>query len=128
MLESTARRVAACASVLGMVMTTRTTTATVAFRRPFILAGFEALQPAGEYAVETEEELVETLTFPVWRRVATVMRVTQLGAVEHITIDPDKLHEALMRDGAQPDPSLPISHPHDIARRERARKMRKTPR
>ena len=109
-------------------MTTRTTTATVAFRRPFILAGCETLQPAGNYEVETQEELVDTLSFPVWRRVATVMRVTQLGAVEHITIDPDALHEALMRDGAQPDPALPHSHPHDIARRERARKMSKTPR
>lgn len=109
-------------------MTTRTTKATVAFRRPFILAGFETLQPAGEYQVETEEELAEDLSFPVWRRVATVMRVTQLGAVEHIAIDPAALHEALMRDGAQPDPALPTSHPQDIARRERARKMRKTAR
>ncbi len=79
-------------------MTTRMTSETVSFTRPFILAGFEHDQPAGDYVVDTEEELVDDLSFPVWRRVATVMRVTRLGATEHVTIDPDALREALARD------------------------------
>jgi hypothetical protein len=84
--------------VRGKAVTTRMTSATVSFTRSFILAGFEHNQPAGDYVVDTEEELVDDLSFPVWRRVSTVMRVTRLGATEYVTIDPDALRDALLRD------------------------------
>lgn len=80
-------------------MTTRTTSATIVFRHPFCLDGIDQGQPAGDYIIDTEEELVDALSFPVWRRVSTVMRLTRLGATEHVAIDPRALADALLRDG-----------------------------
>jgi hypothetical protein len=84
-------------------MTRRTTTTTVTFRRPFILAGFESIRPGGTYTIDTEEELIETVSFPAWRRIATVIHLNDLGTTSYLTIDPVELHEAAMRDGAQID-------------------------
>jgi hypothetical protein len=88
-------------------MATRTSTKQVTFRRPFLLSGFDSLQPAGTYRVDTEEELMEEISFPVWKRVATIMQLTRGGATEYPQIDPDELQEALLRDWAQPNPSAP---------------------
>ena len=83
-------------------MMTRTSSTTVVFQRPFVLAGFETMQPAGSYIVETEEEQVDSLLVNAWRRVATTMRLPQPGgAIEYHAVDPDALQEALIRDGAQ---------------------------
>lgn len=82
-------------------MTTRMTTKTVTFQRPFVLSGFPELLPAGTYTIDTEEEQLDNLLVVGWRRVSTALRVRIDGAVECRTIDPDALHEALMRDGAQ---------------------------
>ena len=79
-------------------MTTRVTSATVVFRHPFHLDGIDRVQPAGDYIVDTEEELADALSFPVWRRVSTVMRLTRLGATEHVAIDPRALADALLGD------------------------------
>ena len=46
----------------------RTSRKRVTFRRPFSLSGIDEVQPAGTYMVETSEELIEGLSFPVWRR------------------------------------------------------------
>ena len=88
-------------------MVTRTNSQQVVFRRPFLLSGFDALQAAGAYTVDTEEELIEVLSFPAWKRVATTMQFARDGATEYVPVDPVELHEALMRDGAQPDFSAP---------------------
>ncbi|MDE1938608.1 MAG: hypothetical protein KGI68_06275 [Alphaproteobacteria bacterium] len=61
-------------------MVTRTNSQQVVFRRPFLLSGFDALQVAGAYTVDTEEELIEALSFPVWKRVATMMQFARDGA------------------------------------------------
>ena len=47
-------------------MTMRTSRRTVTFARPFSLRGIETEQPAGTYAVETDEELLEGLSFPAY--------------------------------------------------------------
>ena len=86
-------------------MTRRTTTTTVTFRRPFILAGFESIRPGGTYTIDTEEELIAAVSFPAWRRIATVIHLNDLGTTSYVTIDPVELHEAAMRDGAQIDPA-----------------------
>ena len=52
-------------------MTTRTRRHEVTFSHPFNLRGLDGEQPAGTYKIETDEELLEHLSFPVWRRVAT---------------------------------------------------------
>lgn len=49
-------------------MTTRTSKRTVVFRRPFVLGGFDEVLPAGAYNVETDEELLEGISFPAYRR------------------------------------------------------------
>jgi hypothetical protein len=88
-------------------MATRTTSRQVTFRRPFLLSGFDSIQPAGAYTVDTEEELIDALSFSAWRRVATVMRLPRGGATEYLPIDPGELSEAQMRDEAQIDTSTP---------------------
>lgn len=56
--------------------------------------------PTGRYEVVTDEELIEGLSFPVYRRVSTTMLVpTQTGhAIEMLTIDPQELTAAIERD------------------------------
>jgi hypothetical protein len=86
-------------------MTTRTTKKTVTFRRPFNLSGFDGEQPAGSYSVETDEELLEDLSFPAYRRMATMMQLeTGAGAAGGIrqvaVIDPTELEAALAVDSA----------------------------
>ena len=54
-------------------MTTRTTTKTVTFAHPFLLKGIDRILPAGDYRVVTDEELIEGVSFPVYRRVSTMI-------------------------------------------------------
>ena len=105
-------------------MTTRTISRTVTFRRPFVLEGFANLLPAGIYAVDTEEEELDSVLAQGWRRVSTIMRVRVDGAVEVRSIHPDALHEALMRDGAQDKPGQAPSQSSAKARFDRARRKR----
>jgi hypothetical protein len=59
--------------------------------------------PAGSYEVVTDEELIEGLSFPAYRRVATTMLVPAesfLGLVEMLTVDPPSLAAAVDRDAA----------------------------
>jgi hypothetical protein len=84
-------------------MIARSREKTVSFTKPFVLAGIDHALPAGEYRVKTDEELIEGISFPVYRRVATVMFVpaqTQRGAIEMVTIDPAALKAALERDAS----------------------------
>src|SRR5438309_4561628 len=60
----------------GRVTTTRTRDKTWTFSKPFMLKGVDRMLPAGEYRVSTDEELIEGLSFPVYRRVATMMFVS----------------------------------------------------
>ena len=105
-------------------MPTRTTKREVVFLRPFILDGMDAVQPAGTYTVETEEESLDTMLSPAWKRLQTSMIIVKAGQTEYLPISPEQLHEALMRDGAQQDPAAPRSPDSAKALRSRARDMR----
>ena len=48
-------------------MTQRTRDKTWAFRNPFSLKGVDRPLPSGNYRVTTDEELIESLSFPVYR-------------------------------------------------------------
>jgi hypothetical protein len=89
-------------------MTTRTTTKKVTFAHPFLLEGVDRTLPAGEYEVVTDEELVEGLSFPVYRRVSTIIYVPAqshpASSVEMVTIDPLALQEAHDRDARAAKP------------------------
>jgi hypothetical protein len=76
----------------------------VTFLRPFILTGFDAVQAAGTYIIDIDEEPIEGLSFPAYRRVSTQMQVSARGVIEHRFIDPAELDEALARDAAQQEP------------------------
>ncbi len=56
-------------------MTMRTTKSTVTFVRPFRLGAFGEQLPAGRYPIETDEELLEGMSFPAYRRTATMMQL-----------------------------------------------------
>jgi hypothetical protein len=88
-------------------MVTRTSSQQVTFRRPFLLSGLDSLQPAGTYTAEIEEELLETLSMPAWKRTATVILLSHGGATEYHAVDPDELQKALLRDAAQPEQAIP---------------------
>lgn len=84
-------------------MPNRTRSEDVVFKRPFLLKGWAEPHPAGTYAVETEEELIEGLSFPAYRRVSTTLtrRPNRAGAlVQAIPIDPKELAKARAADGA----------------------------
>ena len=75
-------------------MTMRTSRKAVTFRRPFSLSGIDEVQPAGTYTVETNEEQIEGLSFPAWRRTATVLLLRQRNAAgigQDVEIDPQEL-------------------------------------
>jgi len=75
-------------------MTTRMTSKTVTFQRPFILAGFSQVQPPGSYTVETEEEQLDSISFPAWKRTMTIIHLKDGVTTEYQPIDPGELQEA----------------------------------
>jgi hypothetical protein len=84
-------------------MATRTQRKTITFDRPFLLKSMDRVLPPGNYVVVTDEELVEGLSFPVYRRVSTTMMVpaeNRPSSVEMLTIDPRDLDAAQGRDAA----------------------------
>ena len=86
-------------------MPPRTSSRSVTFRRPFTLRGIGGVQPAGTYRVETDEEFLEGLSFPVWHRVATSLVLPLAGkssSYEMIRVDPAELEAAERRDAEPP--------------------------
>src|SRR5882724_4269404 len=83
-------------------MIARTLNKTVVFTKPFLLQGVDRTLPAGDYRVVTDEELIEGLSFPVYRRVSTMILVPTESrqAVEMLTVDPLDLQVAQDRDAA----------------------------
>jgi hypothetical protein len=76
----------------------------VVFTRPFVLARCDGEQPAGRYVVETSEELQDVVSFPVWRRHSTTIRLhPRPGLTQTVPIDPADLDAALVDDGAPAD-------------------------
>jgi hypothetical protein len=87
-------------------MMVRTFNKTVVFTRPFLLKGVDRILPAGDYRVVTDEELIEGLSFPVYRRISTMIFVPAqshpASSVEMVIIDPIDLQVARDRDAAPP--------------------------
>jgi hypothetical protein len=96
-------------------MTARTTKRTVTFAHPFKLEASGAEFPAGRYFIETDEELVDGPSFPVYRRTATMMQLIanplRPGSTETAVIDPLQLEMALEADSAR----LPQAEPEEPA-------------
>jgi len=85
-------------------MITRTRNAQWVFNHAFELKGVGRSLPPGEYRVVTDEQLIEELSFPVYRRVSTIIFVPgqsrNASSVEMLTIDPHDLEAAQDRDKA----------------------------
>jgi hypothetical protein len=83
-------------------MTTRTTQTVVRFSSPFRLPGFDAPQPAGDYRVDQDEELIEVYSRLAWRRVATFVYLpaigVEAGTQEMVPVDPAFLEAATEMD------------------------------
>lgn len=81
-------------------MAVRTLLKTVTFRRPFNLGDESRPLPAGTYRVETDEELLEGLSFAAYRRTSTLLYLQpgRAGVTEVMTVEPDELEAALLRD------------------------------
>jgi hypothetical protein len=87
------------ASFVQNRMNIRTTRKMVKFSNPFLIEGVGRVLPAGNYEIVTDEELIEGLSFPVYRRVATMMLApAQSYSTEMLTIDPLDLRAAMKRD------------------------------
>ena len=89
-------------------MTMRTKRTTITFVHSFLLREAGRTLPAGEYEVLTDEELIEGLSFPVYRRISTMILVPGQGPptsfVEMLTVDPRELQVSLARDAAMQQP------------------------
>jgi hypothetical protein len=92
-------------------VSTRITRSTVHFAAPFLVDGFEARLPAGDYRVEHDEEMIPGISWLAWRRIASFIRLPAVGAaslVEQVVqVDPAALDAALERDREQAPPTVP---------------------
>jgi hypothetical protein len=83
-------------------ITIRTTRTTVSFSRPFKLKDLDDIQPAGDYLLDTDEELIEGLSRLAYRRVATLLHLPSTsrpqGRTEVVSVSPAELDAALEKD------------------------------
>ncbi|WAX97386.1 hypothetical protein N7E70_011275 [Aminobacter sp. NyZ550] len=83
-------------------MTGRTKRSTVHFDRPFPLRGIEEIQPAGDYDIDQDEELIDGISWIAYRRVATYIhlpaRSSNLLTSQVLAIDYAELEAALRQD------------------------------
>ena len=86
-------------------MTVRTDRSTVSFMNPFSLKEVDGVQPAGDYLVETDHEVIEGLSRLAHRRVATLLTIPRISASQsfsaRICVDQTELDAALMKDRQQ---------------------------
>lgn len=64
-------------------MATRTERTIVSFKKPFSLPGIEGVQPAGDYIIETDDELIEGISRLAYRRVATLLHLPSTSSSKY---------------------------------------------
>ena len=82
-------------------MTMRTRRETVHFRHPFRIKGIDRQLAAGVYEIITDEEMIEGISFPCFRRVATMIMVpaeSPRGTMEMLSIGSVDLADAQAAD------------------------------
>ncbi|SCA56616.1 conserved hypothetical protein [Candidatus Terasakiella magnetica] len=83
-------------------MTIRTSSKFVIFNHPFKIGRLAEIQPAGSYKVDTDEELIEGLSFIAYKRVMTVIHLHSKNKLKSLTraltITAKELKEALQND------------------------------
>jgi hypothetical protein len=82
---------------------------------PFLLAELGEIQPAGDYVIETQEELLQGISFLAYQRVQTQIHLhPRPGVMQKLTVDPKRLADALRRDEATADMTADHKAGHDI--------------
>jgi len=80
----------------------RTSSNAVTFLHPFKLNGVDGVQPAGRYVVETDEELLQSMSHTAYRRLSTFIRLPgRTGSTERariVDVDPTELAAVLVSD------------------------------
>jgi hypothetical protein len=89
----------------NLTLTIRTTRSTVSFSSPFTLRNLEGVQPAGDYVVLADDELIEGLSRVAYRRLATLLQTPAISAsqrqIQSFSISQTELDAALMKDQNQ---------------------------
>ena len=87
-------------------MTIRSRRETITFKHPFRIKGVDRLLSAGAYEVITDEEMIEGLSFAVFRRVATMIMIPteapRNSMMEMISISSIDLSDAQRIDAGAP--------------------------
>lgn len=99
-------------------MTIRTSSKFVIFNHPFKIGMLSELQPAGSYQVDTDEELIEGLSFVAYKRILTIIHLHSKTKLKNLTraltISAKDLETALRKDrgdGGNILEDLHISYP-----------------
>jgi hypothetical protein len=87
-------------------MTMRSRRETIHFRHPFNIKGVDRELAPGAYEIVTDEEMIEGLSFPCFRRVATMIMVPAAAphrsSMEMISISSVDLADAQRIDASAP--------------------------
>ena len=79
-------------------MTVRTRQTEMKFPQPFLLRSIDAVLPAGTYKIDTDEELIDGLSFSAYRRTATWIHLpsigTKNGLSQMVLVQPSELNSA----------------------------------
>lgn len=80
----------------------RTTQTIIHFSSPFMLPAFDSPQPAGDYRVDQDEELIDGLSMIAWRRSGSFIHlpaIGQRGSTEQmVPVEPADLDSAIQKD------------------------------
>jgi hypothetical protein len=83
-------------------MTIRTESKIVSFQEPFTLRNVDGIQPAGDYLVDVDDELIEGINHSVYRRVATRFHIPCMSSPQPtkqvVAVNQTDLDAALMKD------------------------------
>lgn len=89
-----------------VLMTIRSRRETIHFKHPFRIKGIDRQLAPGPYEVIMDEEMIEGLSFPCFRRIATIIMVPaappRRSAMEMISISSVDLSEAQRIDASVP--------------------------
>lgn len=95
-------------------MVTRTKRVTLTFQNSFSVKCVDRRLAAGDYEVMTDEELIEELSFPVYRRVTTMILLAadvRQSSVEMVTVEPADLAAVHERDSTVSPPAISATNP-----------------
>lgn len=86
-------------------MTSRTTQSVVRFAHAFQMSGFDRPEPAGEYRVDHDEELLEAGSRLAWHRTRAFIHLPAIGTTsatqQMVPITAADLDAALLKDTQQ---------------------------